>query len=201
MAGGLVFAPDGGDDAVIAAVVQALDRPGPRRCAIAGGATPAAILPRLAAAAIDWRGVSIWPTDDRDAPESSAASNVGALRRVFASTCAQTWTLHVGPPPGRFDLVWLGLGADGHIASLFPNPPLVVDAPGAIVALTPEPLPPEAPFSRVTLNYAALLDAQQIILVARGAGKRAVLDGPPNDMPLWRLVGAASAPISVFWTP
>jgi 6-phosphogluconolactonase len=200
MAGDLIFAPDGGDDAVVAAVAQALERSGARRVAIAGGATPAAILPKLCAANIAWHGVSICPTDDRIAPEASAASNIGALRRAFAGTTARVEALQIGRSPGRFDLVWLGLGADGHIASLFPAPAVDVAAPPAIIALTPQPLPVEAPFARLTLNYAAIADAEKIILVARGAGKRAVLDGPRRDLPIWRLLKVLSAPITVFWT-
>ena len=68
------------------------------------------------------------------------------------------------------------MGTDGHVASLFPNTDPRADAPEAIVRLTPDPLPPEAPFDRISLTMPALLASERIVFVIRGADKRAVFD-------------------------
>ena len=102
-------------------------------------------------------------------------------------------------PP--FALVWLGMGEDGHVASLFPssNPRADDDAP--IRTLTPDPLPPEAPFDRVTLTLPSLLASERLLLVIRGAIKRRVLDDAiagRSDTPVARLLAAARQPVMVF---
>ena len=67
--------------------------------------------------------------------------------------------------------------------------------------LTPDPLPPEAPFDRLSLTIPALLDSDQILFVARGAEKRALLEAAAageNDLPVARLLGAARQPVTCF---
>lgn len=200
----LHFAPDA-DDAHIVSRLADLVRPDHRqRWAIAGGTTPTPILASLVARALDLSQTEIWPTDDRCVGLDHPASNTANLQRVFAPTRARIHALHPGPTPGPFSLVWLGLGADGHIASLFPRPDVGIDDPAAVIELTPDPLPPEAPFARVTLNYRALLQAERIWIVANGAVKRAVLEAAARgegDLPVARLARLAAAPIEVFWRP
>jgi 6-phosphogluconolactonase len=198
----LRFAPDGSDAAVLAHLANSVARGGPVRLALAGGSTPAPILSNLTASAPDLSHVDIWPTDERCVALDHPASNVAALRRMFSVTGARVHALREGPAPGPFDLVWLGMGADGHIASLFAQPDIAVDAEAAVVRLTPAPLPPEAPFARLTLTYAALLNTAQVIIVARGAAKRALLEAAARgegDLPIARLARHARAPILVFW--
>ena len=100
-----------------------------------------------------------------------------------------------------FALVWLGMGADGHIASLFPNIDPRVDDPLRVRRLTPDPLPPEAPFDRVTLTIPALLDSEELAFVIRGEAKRALFEqamAGGNDLPVARLLGAARQPVTCF---
>ena len=68
----------------------------------------------------------------------------------------------------HFALAWLGMGADGHIASLFPKTDPRVDDPAPMRRLTPDPLPPEAPFDRITLTLPALLDSDEILYYVEG---------------------------------
>jgi 6-phosphogluconolactonase len=101
----------------------------------------------------------------------------------------------------HFALAWLGMGGDGHIASLFPNTDPRVDEPERVRMLTPDPLPPEAPFERITLTIPALLDSDELLFVIRGADKRAVFEAAArgeNDLPVARLLGAARQPVTCF---
>ena len=101
----------------------------------------------------------------------------------------------------HFALAWLGMGADGHIASLFPNSDPLVDDPQMIRMLTPDPLPPEAPYDRITLTIPALLASDELLFVIRGGDKRALFEAAArseNDLPVARLLGAAQQPVTCF---
>ena len=102
-------------------------------------------------------------------------------------------------PLPRFTLVWLGVGDDGHVASLFPGNDPDPAAPAEVIAVTPDPLPPEAPFPRLTLTLAALANADDVIVVARGAAKRRVLEAAlaGADLPVARLFGMV--PVTMYW--
>jgi len=93
------------------------------------------------------------------------------------------------------------MGEDGHVASLFPNTdPRVHDAQ-AIRRLTPDPLPPEAPYDRVTLTLPALLASDQLLFVIRGEAKRRVFEDAVagrTDLPVARLLAAARQPTTCF---
>src|SRR5438067_12419151 len=78
------------------------------------------------------------------------------------------------------DLVWLGMGKDGHTASIFAGPDLqdALDAPKArrAVGVMPDPPPDDAPVARVTLTRAAILAARTILITITGQEKRALLE-------------------------
>ncbi len=161
---------------------------------VPGGSTPFPILQQLAASDLDWRRITVWPGDDRIVPEDHPASNTGKIRALLEPAGAEVVTLTAMEQVPHFALVWLGMGADGHIASLFPNTDPQVDDPQPIRRLTPDPLPPEAPFDRITLTIPALLASDALMLVIRGPDKRAVFDAAArgeSDLPIARLLGAA----------
>jgi 6-phosphogluconolactonase len=195
------WAANGSDAAVVARVAAAVDRPGPVTLCLPGGNTPRPIFARLAVLRLPWDKVTIIPGDERAVPHDHPASNVGALRAVFGATGAMIEPLLASLPVPRFDLVWLGVGDDGHVASLFPNANPDPAAPAGVIAVTPDPMPPEAPFPRLTLTLAALANTDTVILVARGAAKRAVLDAAlaGADLPVARLFGLA--PVTLYWQP
>lgn len=199
---------DGASDAAIAdwledVLLIALDQAGTDTVAISlpGGSTPFPILRDLVARPIDWHRIAVWPGDDRIVAEDHPASNVGRIRALLEPAGAQIVPLAEGFAPPRFALVWLGMGEDGHIASLFPNTDPQADDPQPVRRLTPDPLPPEAPFDRLTLTIPALLDADRLMFVARGPAKRALFEAASlgaNDLPVARLLAARRQPVTCF---
>jgi 6-phosphogluconolactonase len=110
-------------------------------------------------------------------------------------------TLTVMEQVPRFALAWLGMGEDGHVASLFPDTDPRVDDPEAIRRLTPDPLPPDAPFDRISLTLPSLLNSELLLLVIRGEVKRQVFDIAAegrSDTPVARLLAAARQPVTCF---
>ena len=177
------------------------DRAGTPAICVPGGTTPFPILERLAGAPPDWPRVTIWPGDDRVVPESHPASNVGRMRALLAPTGARIVSLAENAVPPHFSLVWLGMGPDGHVASLFPNTDPRADDARRVRRTTPDPLPPEAPFDRLTLTIPALLDCDELAFVIRGEGKRALFAAAlrgDNDLPVARLLRAACQPVTCF---
>ena len=168
---------------------------------VPGGSTPFPILERLVAMPLDWRRVTVWPGDDREVPEDHPASNTGKLRALFEPAGARVVPLVPDARPPRFALAWLGMGGDGHIASLFPSADPRADDPLPVRRLTPDPLPPEAPFDRISLTIPALLDSDELLFVIRGSEKRAVFEAAArgeNDLPVARLLAAARQTVTCF---
>ncbi|QPC99191.1 6-phosphogluconolactonase [Qipengyuania soli] len=174
---------------------------GPVTITVPGGSTPFPIMESLLDHDLDWTRLVVWPGDDRVVPEDHPASNTGKLRDLFEPAGAEVVTLSEMEAVPHFTLAWLGMGADGHIASLFPNTDPRVDEPQQVVRLTPDPLPPEAPFDRISLTIPSLLASDQLVFVIRGEEKRAVLDqaiGGQSDLPVARLLGAARQKVTCF---
>jgi 6-phosphogluconolactonase len=207
-------------------IESALDARGAAFVALPGGTTPGPILEKLAQQKLDWKRVTIIPTDDRIVPLTDPLSNAAALAKIFlpkgarvipiisekasdaesAGNAANARLSDLKWPP---DLVWLGVGADGHTASIFPGPDLeaAIEAPKGrlAVGVTPDPLPKEAPVARVTLTRSAILSARTIILVLTGAEKKGVLeealeDGGESDYPVGRVLEDSPVPIDIHWS-
>ncbi|HEX4848884.1 MAG TPA: 6-phosphogluconolactonase [Novosphingobium sp.] len=175
--------------------------PGPIAITIPGGSTPFPILAELARLGLDWSRIAVWPGDDRIVPEDHPASNAGRIRAALEPLGAQVVALEEDAVPPHFALAWLGMGTDGHIASLFPNTDPRTDDPQPVRRLVPDPLPPEAPFARLSLTLPALLDSDALVFVIRGAEKRALFEAAlrgEHDLPVARLLAAAHQPVTCF---
>ncbi len=205
-------------------IESALDARGDAVVAFPGGNTPLAALELLKKAKLKWKDVTIVPTDDRLVPVHDKLSNVRMLAERFLPLGARVLPLTGGDLPvteaGKaadarlqavhwpLDLVWLGMGADGHTASIFPGPDLdaALTAPHRAVGVTPDPLPSEAPVSRVTLTKSAILSARAVLIHITGADKRKVLekalkDGAGSKYPIGRLLADTSQAIDIHWCP
>ena len=194
--------------------------------AVPGGSTGPKIFPKLAAQQLPWKRVTIIPTDDRLAPMDSDLANVREIARTFLPVGARVVPIateiadyrlagnsadaRLQDLPWPPDLVWLGMGEDGHTASIFPGLDLqdALDAPKArrAVGVMPDPLPPEAPVARVTLTRAAILSARAILITIIGDKKRALLeqaiaDGHSSKLPIGRVLAEAEQPIDIHWCP
>ncbi len=218
-------------DAVAAALVDALDTAlatrGRATLALAGGRTAPPVIRRLAAQPRDWRAVHIAPSDERWVAADHADCNLRQLRESFAGIDGIHWLPLVPPAPagapdaayanatlaavpGEFDAVLLGMGADGHFASLFPGAPtlaraLALNNADAAAPILPDPLPAAGPHPRVSLTLARLLRSRRVLLAITGADKRAVLqraqrDGAASALPVAALLHSP-ATIAIHWSP
>ena len=194
--------------------------------AVPGGHTPIALFERLSSATLDWDSVWITLTDERWVDVTSASSNEALvrthlLRQAAASaqfvglksagtdvrTAASASWSNVAEIPRPFDLMLLGMGDDGHVASLFPDSPglpaaLDLSQPPGCVAMHA----PVAPHARISLNLRALLDSRQIVLLIEGKAKwdtlqRARVHGAATEMPVRALLQQQNVPVAVYWSP
>lgn len=205
-------------------IESALDARGDAVVAFPGGATPLAALDLLKKAKLRWKDVTIVPTDDRLVPVQDKLSNVRMLAERFLPLGARVLPLTGGDLPvaeaGRaadarlqavhwpLDLAWLGMGADGHTASIFPGADLdaALSAPHRAVGVTPDPLPADAPVARVTLTKSAILASRAIVIHITGAQKRRILEqaleeGAGSAFPIGRLLADATQAIDIHWCP
>jgi len=196
------------------ALALGLERRGSACAAVAGGLTPLPVYERLSQAELDWKNVTLCPTDERCAAAEHPARNDRALRMALQrgpAGAARVLSLEdeaaIAALPA-FDVVLLGMGADGHIASLFPRSQGLAEAmdgggAAATARIVPDPLPPEAPFVRISLALARLINAHKIVVMLTGEEKRNVAlaaaePGDPLDPPLRGLIEAAY--VELHWS-
>ena len=160
----------------------------PQSIALSGGSTPKAVYERLAETAYDWTDVNVFFGDERCVPPDHPDSNFKMADEALLSKIAA----HVHPmydcdadaytreltdafdaPLPRFDLAFMGLGEDGHTASLFPGDP-ALDVSDELVVSVPKPgMPPEHP--RITLTLPVFNAAKLSIFLVSGGSKREAL--------------------------
>ncbi len=175
---------------------------GPVAITVPGGSTPFPIFEDLVKRDLDFARILVWPGDDRIVAEDHPASNTGKIRALFEAAGAEVVTLTIMEQVPHFAIAWLGMGADGHIASLFPNTDPQVDDDRAIRRLTPDPLPPEAPFDRITLTIPSLLNSGEVLFTLGGSPeKREVFEAAirgEHDLPIALFLAKADQPVTCF---
>jgi 6-phosphogluconolactonase len=148
--------------------------------AVSGGHTPWAMFGELGSEDMPWADTELFQVDERVAPDGDPDRNLTNLLASIGDAPARVHPMPVNDPdlteaaaeyatvlPQRFDLVHLGLGPDGHTASLVPGDP-VLEVTDALVGLTQ----PYEGHPRMTLTYPALARADQILWLITGADKR-----------------------------
>lgn len=196
---------------------NAIERYGKASLVVPGGHTPVVYLPRLAQMDLPWQQVFITLSDERWVEPTSEQSNERLVHEHFLQHMQQQphfiglKTGHVHPDqaitdidarlaelPQPFSLVILGLGEDGHIASLFPGMALNPDTTSLCQTATP----PAAPSLRISLSLHALINSDRIILVITGKEKRQLIDrlieSPDQNIPFVRLM--QFKPVELFET-
>lgn len=191
----------------------------PAYFALAGGSTPAPMYRSLDTmlARRDICNLHLVATDERWVPDSDPQSNEGLFKQCMPLSHGKQWHLlslknTASTPevaaeaiserlsqqiPQSFNAVLLGMGTDGHIASLFPGAPTQHDDLTCLAALHPQTRQ-----SRMSLSLPRLLDSKKIWLVITGAEKRQVLESAAQtDLPISRLLREAGCNIEVFWCP
>jgi len=191
---------------------------------VSGGSTPQACFQQLSNTELPWQQVYIVPSDERCVPPSHAASNEAMIRRELlkhrasaamfvpmyleeeaAGDPCETLRQNLAALPTPFACALLGMGTDGHFASLFP------DSVAQEQGLEPEGQEScllvntsASPHPRITLTLSALLDSEEIYLLFFGEAKRQVYEDAKQDCsryPVSRLLFQQRTPVTVFWAP
>lgn len=174
--------------------------------ALSGGRTPAETYRRLAALPIldaaKWSRVEIYFADERAVPPDHADSNYRLVREALIEPARlaprnvyrisgedpdldRVAAAYEAKLPARLDLVVLGIGEDGHTASIFPRSPAAGEAIRRVVAVSDSPKPPPR---RVTLTLRGLRDARDALVLASGEAKAEAV---------WRALRAETDPLEV----
>jgi 6-phosphogluconolactonase len=198
---------------------SALDARGDALVALPGGPVAAPVYARLAKAKLNWKRVTILPTDDRLVAPTDAASTVGLLARTFLPIGARVIPL-IGDPKATYraaglaaderlgamkwplDLAWIVVDADGGTGSLVASPDLdaAMTAPAKAIGL----MPAGSSDGRVTLTRATLMAARTLLVAARGTAAKAALEaaieaGAKSKVAVGRLLAGTELPIDIHW--
>jgi 6-phosphogluconolactonase len=163
---------------------SAISNGGRFRFAVSGGRTPWVMFAELTKMDMPWSATQIFQVDERVAPDSDPDRNLTHLQEALGSAGADVVPMPVTEAdlegaaadyarrlPGSFDLIHLGLGPDGHTASLVPGDP-VLGVTDRLVAVTD----PYQGHRRMTLTYPGLARASRIIWLVTGDDKRGALE-------------------------
>ena len=191
---------------------------------VAGGRTPIAFLDRLARQPLAWSDVSVSLTDERCVPADHPDRNEALVRRHLLqdSAASARFVPLLGPGadceqlqlaqqalaslPWPSDVVVLGMGEDGHVASLFAgaegSAPALDARSAERVALV---APSTAPHRRISLTLPALLDTRAVMILIQGERKRIAIEraagADPLVHPIGAFLGQQSVPVHLYYSP
>ncbi|MDO8295639.1 MAG: 6-phosphogluconolactonase [Caulobacter sp.] len=186
-----------------------------------GGSSPGPVYDLLSTLPLPWDQISVTLSDERWVPPTSPDSNERQLRErlmVGEAACARFVPLWSDAPTAEdaaeaaeaaladlfpADVVLLGMGEDGHFASLFPGSPVLEEGldpfGGSLVIAVPAGDPAPA-IERLSLTLYALKQAFLTIVLVRGEAKRRILEDR-DDLPIHALFRATDMPVRVIWSP
>ena len=205
---------------------KGIEARGQASLAVSGGSTPIPLFEALSEVELEWKKVSITLVDERWVAPDEQDSNERLVRQhLLQGQAAEARFVGMKPPdasaragetpcaaalsriPWPLDLLILGMGNDGHTASLFPGADALqeavsMDSGKLCIAISPS----HAPHERMTLTLPAILNSRQIILHLTGEQKRKVYaqackDGPPEEMPIRYILNQNQTPVAVYWAP
>lgn len=212
-------------DSVAQSLAAAVEMNGAASLVVSGGSTPKPFFKALKQHNLPWQDIYVTLADERWVKADHADSNEKLVRDLLlpeGANFVSLTTSHATPHeaeaevnarleeyfPEAFDVVILGMGDDGHTASLFPNAPELADALGGHVeeaakAITP---PSYAPHKRMTLTRNRLLHADRVILHFTGEKKievlgKAVSEATDEQMPIRALLLQDETPVEIVWAP
>lgn len=190
---------------------------------VSGGRTPMGFFHLLSQQDLNWSAVTVTLADERwvdhrhqDSNEKLVRENLlinNAVQANFVSAKNAASDAVDGEADleqslaaiGRFTVVILGMGDDGHTASLFPDAEalalgLDMNSGRTAIAVTP----PVAPHQRISMTLPRLLDAQQVVIHISGAGKQAVLQAAREgddiaELPIRAILHQQIAPLKIYW--
>jgi 6-phosphogluconolactonase len=182
--------------------------------ALSGGSTPLPILGLLKDYKLNWEYFNFFMVDERSVPTSNPSSNFGNIKKVFFKNinsksysmksenysiedCANNYENLICSkiPLGKngmpvFDLILLGIGDDGHTASLFPGTNGLNESAKGVIKNSVHQLNTD----RITLTYPVLLNASKIIILAKGATKSEILKeikvGKGDHYPIAKIINS-----------
>jgi 6-phosphogluconolactonase len=210
---------------VAANLRAAIDTRGHALIGLSGGSTPRAFLECLSNQELDWGRVTVTLCDDRWVPATSDRSNEHLLRETLLrnkAAHARFVSLYIDSPDPEsaltqvqtnlaklalpFDVIVLGLGSDGHTASLFPGGDHLAEATRTDTRARVLPMrAPDAPEPRVTLTLPALIDTRALYLHIEGADKKTVLEqamtSDDSPAPIRTVLKASRVTPIVYWCP
>jgi 6-phosphogluconolactonase len=209
--------------AIAEALLRSIAETGSASLILSGGRTPERMFDELSRFRLPWNRVKITLADERLVPATDPESNERLLRDHLLAREAQAavfiplWQGEGDPVESAieavcnmerpFATVVLGLGEDGHIASLFRGIPDLVRALDPAADLTAIFVPGQASRRpRVSLTVATLLDARSIALSFTGEAKRRVFEsalapGAVEDLPVRAILRQTKVPVDVYWSP
>lgn len=212
---------DAAASVLVAALTDAVAERGQAGFAATGGSTPAPVYDRLAKLTAPWDKITVTLTDERCVPPTEPSSNEGLVRRhllVDKAAKAAFAPLHFdGLAQGDaadnaqegvaqalpFGAVLLGVGPDGHFASLFPGNPVLEagldpKSERTVIAVPPGSPAPDLP--RISLTFQALIQASLIVLLVTGEAKKTLLEGPVDpSLPIAAILNQDRAPVRILW--
>lgn len=167
------------------AIHVAIARSGHCHLALTGGNTPRPVYEALAALPVEWARVSVWFGDERRVPTADPASNYGMARETLLDRLAvapaavhpmdgddpDAWRAardYANELPPALDVLLLGVGEDGHTASLFPGAATLAEQARRVVPATS----PAPPHERLTITAPVIAAAHACLVLATGAAKR-----------------------------
>ena len=186
-----------------------------------GGRSPAPVYDALRDADLDWGRVTVSLSDDRFLPVTSPDSNERLVRErllqgrasaatflpLYANVPTPEAAAEIAEPLVRalapFDMLFLGRGEDGHIASLIPGSPVMeagLDPAGDGFVIGIPAGVGSPPVARISLTLPALLQARATLVLIRGQVKREIIEHG-SGLPVHALIKQAKAPLRVLWAP